>query len=135
MSFPGTSEPRPRVPPIGEVHTLLGEALSHRSALAGIELVEARTHAVTSALLLGAAALFAFLGGLALTLVFAGLVWDSPHRGWWLAGLGIAYFVTAAIVARLLRRRLTIWRPFAATRHQLQLDHQCLTQLIQAILP
>lgn len=135
MSLLGASESRPRIPPLGETAALLGEAASHRSALMAIELVEARSHALVSAWLFCVAALLAFLGALSLTLILAALVWDSPYRTWWLAGIGMVHLGGAVFMGLLLRRRLQSWQPLAEIRHQLRLDHQCLSQIIKAILP
>lgn len=135
MSLLGATEPRPRVPPLGEAATLFNEAVSHRMALGALELAEARNHATTSAWLVGVMALFAFLGALIMALTLAGLVWDSPHRAWWLAGMGVTSLGGAGITALILRRRLQSWQPLGEIRKQLQLDHQCLSQLIKAILP
>ena len=123
------------MPPLGEATSLFNEAVTHRAALAALELAEARGHAQSSVLLLGTVVLLGLLGGLTLTLTVAGLVWDSPHRAWWLAGLGAVQVGGATIAAVVLRRRLQSWQPFAEIRNQLQLDHQCLMRLIQAILP
>lgn len=114
---------------------MLNEAASNRSDLAALELAEARGHAQSSMLLLGLIILFIFLGGLMLTLTIAGLVWDSPHRAWWLAGISVVYLGGAAVTALVLRRRLQSWQPFVEIRNQLQLDFQCLSQLIRSILP
>lgn len=135
MSLLGTSEPRPHMPPLREVTTLLNDAVSHRTELAAIELAEARLHARTSALLLGMVALLSLLAGLALTLTVAGLVWESPSRAWWLAGMCALYVVGAALAGWMLRRRLQTWQPFSEIRNQLQQDHQCLIRLAQSILP
>jgi uncharacterized membrane protein YqjE len=123
------------MPPLREAAALLNDAVSNRKDLAAIELAEARGHAGLSALLAGVVAVFIFLGGLMLTLTIAGLVWDSPHRTWWLAGISATCVGGAAIAVLALRRRLRAWQPFGEIRRQLQLDHQCLSQLIQAILP
>lgn len=135
MSLPGVSDSRPRMPPLREVAVMLNEAVNNRKALAAFELTEARGHAQSSALLLGAIILLVFLSGLMLTLTLVGLVWDSPQRVWWLAGIGATYLGGAVLTTLVLRRRLQSWQPFGEIRNQLQLDHQCLIQLIQAILP
>lgn len=114
---------------------MLNEAASNRKDLAALELAESRGHAKSCVLLVGLIILFVFLSGLMLTLTVAGLVWDSPHRTWWLAGIGMVYLAGAAVTMLVLRRRLQSWQPFVEIRNQLQLDFQCLNQLIQAILP
>lgn len=135
MSLLGATEPRPRIPPLREAATMLNEAVSHRADLVAIELTEARAHALTSAILLGVAVLLAFLGLLTLNLIVAALVWESPHRAWWLVGLGGIHLGGAAIAVLLLQRRLRSWQPLSEIRHQLHLDQQCLSQILKAILP
>jgi uncharacterized membrane protein YqjE len=135
MSLFGSSLSQPRIPPLGETANLLNDALTHRAELVTLEIDEARSHAQTSALLLGVSMVLALLGGFAVTLTLAVLVWDNPHRGWWLAALCAAYLVGAAGAAWALRNRLKTWRPFAEIRTQIKEDHQCLIQLIKAIVP
>jgi uncharacterized membrane protein YqjE len=134
MSLLDAFSPR-RVPSLGETTALLDEALSHRTKLAAIELDEARSHAQTSALMLSACAVLGLLAGFAFTLTLAAIVWDSPHRGWWLGGLCSAYLVGAMGMALALYRRLQIWEPFAEIRSQLQQDHQCLVGLMKSPIP
>jgi uncharacterized membrane protein YqjE len=135
MSLFGSARTQPRVPPLGETAALLNEALLHRAELAALELDEAGGHARTSALLLGVGAVLGLLGGFAVTLTLAALVWDSPHRGWWLAGLCALYLLGAMAAGLCLRHRLKTWRPFGEIRAQLKEDHQCLVRLIKAIAP
>ena len=124
-----------RVPSLGESTALLEHALSHRSELAAIELGEARRHAQGSALLLAVCAVLVLWTGLAFTLTITVLVWASPQRGWWLAGLTAVYLIGATLAALALHRRLQTWQPFAAIKAQLQQDHQCLHQVAKSILP
>jgi uncharacterized membrane protein YqjE len=130
----GSSEPRPQVPPLGTAVRLLNDALENRFALAGVEFDETRVHAGVSALLLGVLVCLVNFAGFAFTLMAAALVWDSPHRGAWLAGLGGVYLLAAATVSFLLWRRLRDWRPFAETKSQLNQDQQCLKELTKSIL-
>lgn len=109
--------------------------VAHRTELATIELAEARGHAQTSALLLGACAILCLFAGFTFTLTVAALVWDSPHRGAWLAGLCAGYLLGAAGAALGLRRRLQLWAPFAELRTQLQQDYHCLSRLIKSTIP
>lgn len=124
-----------RVPSLGESTALLEDAVSHRTELATIELVEARRHAQTSALLLGACALLFLFAGFTFTLTLTALVWDSPHRGAWLAGLCAVYLLGAIASALSLRWRLQHWAPLAELRTQLQQDYQCLSRLIKSTIP
>lgn len=135
MSLLGTSATRSCVPPLGVTTTLLTDALSHRTDLAALELDEAREHVQTSALLLGASVFLVVLAGFAFTLTFTVLVWDQPHRGWWLAGLCALYLAGAGLSGYRLRQRLHTWRPFTEIRAQLQQDQQCLNRLIKSIIP
>lgn len=127
------SAPGPRIPPLGESVRLGAEALSHRAELAVLELEEAGSHARTSALLAAVAAYLVLFTGFAFTLLVAALVWDSPQRGLWLAGLCGLYLIGSASAALLLMRRLRTWQPFAEVKSQLKQDHQCLSQLLQSI--
>src|SRR5258708_7853110 len=113
MSLFGSARTQPRIPPLGETATLLNEALSHRAELTAIELDEARSHVQVSAMLGGICALLGLLGGVAFTLIVTAVVWDNPHRGWWLAGLCAVYLAGATTAGLLLRNRLRAWRPFA----------------------
>jgi uncharacterized membrane protein YqjE len=134
MSLLDSIESRPQVPSLGTVIRLLNDALENRLALAGVELDETRVQATVSALLLGAVSCLVIFAGFAFTLMAAALVWDSPHRGAWLAGLGGVYLVAAATVAFVLWRRVRDWRPFAETKSQLNQDQQCLKELTKSIL-
>jgi uncharacterized membrane protein YqjE len=124
-----------RLPSLSQAASLASEALGHRMQLAGLELDEAGSHAQASLVLLAVSVLFGLLGGFAFTLTLAALVWDSPHRPWWLAGLCAAYLAISGIAAFVLARRFRTWRPFSETRAQLQQDQACLNQLIQTTLP
>ena len=135
--MPSTATPltparRPEIPPVGVVLGLLTDSVAHRAELAGLELAEARDHAGGSALLAGVAAVLALLTGFAFTLLIAGLVWDGPHRGWWLGGLCAGYLAAALLAAFKLRQRLLGWEPLGETHRQLQEDYQCLHQLIKS---
>lgn len=134
MSLLGSGEPRPQVPPLGAVVRLLNDALENRLALAGVELDETKSHVSVAAVLLGIVACLVIFAGFAFTLMVAALVWDSPHRGAWLAGLGGFYVLAAAAVSFVLWRRLKGWQPFAETKSQLNQDQQCLKELTKSIL-
>ena len=84
-------------------------------------------------MLIGAVVCLVHFAGFAFTLMVASVVWDSPHRSAWLAGLGGVYLVAGAIVAGLLWRRLRAWQPFAETKSQIKQDHQCLKELSKSI--
>lgn len=126
--------PRPRLPSLREAFELFGEAFEHRSALAQLELAEARDHAVRSAILGLVTGLLGLFAGFAFTLLIAGLVWDSPHRVLWLAGLCLAYILGCVGTGYALRRHIRDWRPLEETQSQLQQDRQCLSQLIKSAL-
>jgi uncharacterized membrane protein YqjE len=132
---PATAPSRPQLPAAGVALGLLSEAVAHRAELAAIELSEAREHATGSALLAAGTAALVLCTGFALTLLVASLVWDLPNRGWWLAGLCLAYLATAATAAFLLMRRLRTWRPLGEIQGQLQQDYQCLSLLIKSAAP
>lgn len=135
MSLLGTPAPRPRLPSPGEALRLLGTAWDHRSALARLELEDARDHVAGSALVAAALYFLTLLSGVAFTLLVAALVWDSPHRAWWLGGLCALYAGGAAAAAWTLLHRWRTWQPLAETRAQLRDDRQCLTQVIGSVLP
>lgn len=126
------SSPPPELPAARVALGLLGESAAHRVELAVLELGEARDHALASTLLAAAAGALALLTGFALTLLLASLVWEDPHRGWWLGGLSAVYLITAAAAAILLQRRLRDWQPLRETGQQLREDQQCLSQLLKS---
>jgi uncharacterized membrane protein YqjE len=133
--MPATSmlpEPRPQLPAVGVALSLFAESVAHRAELTVLELNEAREHALGSLLLAAGTAALVLCTGFALTLLAASLVWDLPHRSWWLAGLSALYLVGAGLTAFLLHRRLRIWRPLAEIQAQLHQDYQCLSHLIKS---
>jgi uncharacterized membrane protein YqjE len=135
MASPSTSSvppPRLQLPAPGVALGLFTESFAHRAELAALELTEAREHALGSSLLAGATAALVLFTGFAFTLLVAGLVWDDPHRGWWLGGLNAAYLAATVATAFILTRRLRTWRPFGETQRQLQEDYQCLNRLIKS---
>jgi len=134
MSLLDSIESRPRVPSLGTTVRLFSDALANRIDLAEVELDETKVHAGVTALLVGVIVSLVNFAGFAFTLMVAALVWESGHRGAWLAGLGGAYVLAAAIVSFVFWRRLRDWRPFAETKSQLKQDHQCLRELTKAIL-
>lgn len=134
MSLLGSGEPRPQVPSLGTALRFFNDAIENRCALAGVELEETRAHASASALLLGVVVGLVNFAGFAFTLMIAALVWDSPHRVAWLAGLSGGYAVAAGGVAYFLWQRLRDWRPFAETKSQLNQDQQCLRELTKSFL-
>jgi uncharacterized membrane protein YqjE len=134
MSLLDSIESRPQMPSLGTVVRLFNDALENRLGLAGVELDETRVHASVSALLLGVVVCLVNFAGFAFTLMVAALVWDSGHRGAWLAGLGGFYAAAAGLTSFFLWRRLRDWRPFAETKSQLNQDQQCLKELTKSIL-
>lgn len=134
MSLLDSIESRPRVPSLGTAIRLFNDALANRIDLAELELEETKSQAGISALLIGIVISLVNFAGFAFTLMVAALVWDNEHRGTWLAGLGAAYLLGAAVVSLLLWQRLRDWRPFAETKSQLKQDHQCLRELTKSIL-
>lgn len=135
MSLIGLLRARLQLPPVSRVLHLFNDAVEHRAELAAVELGEAGSHVQTSLLLFLGAAVFALLTGFAFTLMVAGIVWDLPHRGWWLAGLFAVYFAGTAGLVFSLRHRFQTWRPLKETRSQLKQDHQCLRTLFKSIIP
>jgi uncharacterized membrane protein YqjE len=126
---------RPQLPPLGTAVDLFGESVAHRAELANIEVAEAADHAVVSAILGIATVLLVLLTGFAVTLLVASLVWDSPHRAWWLLGLGLLYLAGTVATGLTLHSRLRNWHPMGETRWQLQQDYQCLNTLIKSFNP
>ncbi len=122
--------PRPQFPPAEVALSLLANGTSHRAQLATLELGEARDHATGSLLLASAVGVLTLLAGFALTLLAAALVWASPHREWWLAGMTVCYLAIAGGAAAALNRRLRTWQPLAETHHQLLEDCECLRHLL-----
>jgi uncharacterized membrane protein YqjE len=110
---------------------LFGESVAHRVELANLELKEAREHVIVSVTIAGAAGALSLLTGFACTLTIASVVWDQPHREWWLTGLATVYLIAALAAAHWLSRRLRTWQPFEDTQRQLHQDHQCLRDLIK----
>lgn len=135
MSLLDPPPARPRLPSVGESFRLLGDALSHRTALAKCELEEASQHAARSAILGALAVFLALFTGFAFTLLIAAIVWDSPHRAWWMAGLFMLYLGGAGGAAWALRRRLVEWRPLEETRLQVAEDQRQLGDLLRSSLP
>jgi len=123
---------RPEFPAPGVALGLLSESAAHRAELAALELGEARDHALGSTLLAGAAGALMLCTGFAVTLLLASLVWDDPHRGWWLGGLSTAYLGATVAAGIRLQRRLRDWQPLHEIRRQLREDHQCLSQLLKS---
>jgi len=139
MSIPAATrhapKRHPQIPEPGVAVALLGEAAEHRAELMAIELQEAREHALVSTALAVAAGVLGLLAGFALTFLVAGLVWENPHRGWWLAGLCVCYLAAALAAGGLLARRLRGWRPLGETQQQLRKDYQCLRILLKSVIP
>jgi uncharacterized membrane protein YqjE len=133
MSLLDSIESRPQVPSLGTVVRLFNDALANRVDLAAVELEETRAEAVVAAVLCGLVLCLVLFAGFAFTLMVAALVWESPHRGAWLAALGGTYLLAGGVTAFLLSRRLRTWRPFAETKSQLKQDQQCLRDLTKSI--
>jgi uncharacterized membrane protein YqjE len=129
---PPAPAPRPQLPAPGVALALFTESVAHRAELAALELAEARDHAFGSTLLAGAAGTLVLCTGFAFTLLVAGLVWDDPHRGWWLGGLCTVYLAATLATGFILARRLRAWRPLGDTHVQLQRDYQCLSNLLKS---
>lgn len=126
---------RPQIPALKDALDLLGESAAHRAELAGLELAEASDHAFGSVILAVGTVLLTLITGFAVTLLIASIVWDSPHRLAWLAGMGLVYLAATATTGLLLHRRLSNWHPLGETRWQLQQDYQCLSTLIKSFNP
>lgn len=131
--FEGADKPelRPRIPPPGEVISLFTDAVGHRAQLAQLELGEARDHVMWSGIIAAAAGVMGLLTGIALTLLFAALVWDTEHRVAWMAGLCALYAALAGGAGFLLFRRLRQWRPMAETKFQLDQDGDTFARLVR----
>lgn len=134
-SATSSSKPRPRIPPLGAVISLLCEAAGNRAELAGLELREARDHVVRSLVISAFVAGFFLMSGMALTLLLAALAWNTPHREWWLAAIFAFDVLVTTTLLLVLLRRLRDWAPLAETQHQLQRDHQCLSSLLRQTFP
>lgn len=99
-----------------------------------MEVGEARDHAMVSTLLAAGTLVLTLFTGFAITLLLASLVWDSPHRAWWLTGLCAVYLGSAFLTGFSLVKRLRTWRPMSETASQLNEDFQCLSQLIKSVV-
>lgn len=109
---------------------ILARGTGHRIQLAGVELAQARLHAITSGVIAGFAIGLALIAGFSITLCIAAMVWESPNRMIWMTGMCVVYVLLAAAVVMILLRRMLAWRPFSETTHQLIEDYQCLRQMI-----
>lgn len=136
MSLFSTAAPaRPQFPAPGVAFSILSESASHRAELASLELGEARDHALVSTLLAAGTAALGLITGMAITLFFASLVWDGPHRIAWMVGICVVYLALTAGLAFALVRRLRSWHPLEEVQSQLQEDIQCLSKLIKSVIP
>ncbi len=122
------------MPAPGVAFSLFSESVAHRAELASVEVGEARDHALVSTLLAAGTIVLALFTGFAVTLLLASLVWDSPHRIWWLTGLCAIYLGSALATGFTLVKRLRTWRPMSETTSQLQEDFQCLSHLIKSVV-
>lgn len=122
------------MPAPGVAFSLFSESVAHRAELASVEVGEARDHALVSTLLAVGTVVLALFTGFAITLLLASLVWDSPHRIWWLTGLCLTYLASAFLTGLALVKRIRTWRPMSETTSQLQEDFQCLSQLIKSVV-
>src|SRR5690242_14944082 len=104
-------KPRPRMPAPGVAFSLFSESVAHRAELASVEVGEARDHALVSTLLAVGTVVLTLITGFAITLLLASLVWDSPHRVWWLIALCAVYLGSAFLTGFALVKRLRTWRP------------------------
>ena len=134
LSSIATSAPRSKLPAPGVAFSLFSESVAHRAELASVEVIEARDHALVSTLLAAGTVTLALFTGFAITLLLASLVWDSPHRVWWLVGLCVLYLGAAVLTGFSLVKRLRSWRPLSETQTQLQEDFQCLSKLIKSVI-
>lgn len=115
---------------LGSNPDVLLRALEHRAELAGIELLEARREALAVALGGLIAAALLLLAGLALTLFWAALFWDTPYRAPALAALGVLECVGALLATARARRAWRRCRFFEETRTQLKKDSACLREVL-----
>ena len=134
LSSLANSTARPQLPAPGVALSLFSESAAHRAELAALEMGEARDHALVSTVLAAGTAALGLFTGFAITLLIASLVWDSPHRVWWLAGLCAVYCGAAIWTGMVLVQRLRTWRPLCETHTQLQEDFQCLSKLIKSAI-
>jgi uncharacterized membrane protein YqjE len=134
VAGPSISRPaRARIPSFPVALSLFSEATAHRAELAGLELAEARDHALHSMVLAVITGALVNLTGFSLTLLVAALVWNDPHRNWWLGAMAVLYAgVTLALFFNFLRR-MRAWRPLEETSRQLKSDCQCLQRLLQEV--
>lgn len=105
--------------------------LEHRAELAALELGELRTQVTAAGTLIAVATAAFYLAGLAATLLVAAIFWDTPHRTGalvWLTSIEVLVGVAAIV---WMRRRWRDWRPWSATREQLNRDARCLHQIFQ----
>ena len=73
--------------------------------------------------------------GFALTLLMASMVWSSPNRSWFLAGLFVAYLTGTVATSRAVGRRLRAWRPWEELQLRLRSDRQNLDHLFKSAQP
>jgi len=101
----------------------------NRLELLMVEVQEERERLLRAILLALGVALFAFLGGIALTIALVVLLWSLSPIGVLLTLAGL--YIAAAIV---LYRRFAVlqrnWKTFPATFDQLRKDRACLDQCL-----
>jgi uncharacterized membrane protein YqjE len=114
--------------------SLFSEATAHRAELAGLELAEARDHALHSTVLAVVTGALVILTGFSLTLLAAAIVWDNPHRNWWLGAMGALYAGITLVLFFNFLRRMRAWRPMEETSRQLKSDCQCLQHLLHEVI-
>ena len=129
-----SAKPRPQLPAPGVALSLLSEAIENRKDLASLEIGEARDHALVSTLLAAGTAALVLLVGIAMTLLVASMVWESPHRVAWMGGVCAFYCAAAIGTGTALRQRLRTWQPLKETHIQLEEDFQCLSKLIKSAI-
>lgn len=114
----------------GPVARAMLDGVGHRAQLALVELAETRDK-VTSSLVFGLVALvLSLLGGIALTFAVAASIWHRADRGLWLGLLTLVYFVSSAVFALVMVRRLKRLEFLPETTRQLNEDRLCLGALL-----
>lgn len=120
---------------LGSTPRIVLDGLTHRSELVSIELLEARDHAATTAVITALGAVFVLLAGFAGTFTIAALVWHRDDRGLILGLVTLGYLLTAGAMAWWTVQRMKSWHPLSETRRQLNADSACLQSFFPAHTP